>query len=340
MAVLIVGCLSLVMMPRQVVRTIDGSDNVLPRTAIQDTDYRCLGNTEAFANMSGSITPPQCTDGSHVTVGKFGASRPFASGLSPFTLAIRQVVSIGPQKQMVNVDTWRIVAGVKNLHPNGDQTTREKPSSAVSLFNSSVQSEMSIALAMPCTHPYETPADVRACNLQSKPFCEWTTPSHIAQFLLGENGFAIPTVVGPRSCDYDSAVSLVIGVLHGVEDTDFLFNMPTGFVGCWSLILTPADVLKVHDGDTVYLRTVAVWPGISATEEHVRILGVDTPELRDSLTQPAREARAFTQQWLAQGPFTLYTCKRDSFGRLLATVSRGADTLAVALATAHLTKPL
>lgn len=105
-------------------------------------------------------------------------------------------------------------------------------------------------------------------------------------------------------------------------------------VGCLGLLITPRQVARTLDGDTFALYAVGI-----STEEHVRILGVDTPELRDSLTQPAREARAFTQQWLARGDFTLYTCKRDSFGRLLAVISRGNDTLAVALTHAHLIKP-
>lgn len=104
-------------------------------------------------------------------------------------------------------------------------------------------------------------------------------------------------------------------------------------LGCLGLLITPPQVARVLDGDTFALYAVGI-----STEEHVRVLGIDTPELKDSLVQPAREARTFTRQWLTRGSFTVYTCRRDSFGRLLAVVSRGGDTLAVALAHAHLAK--
>jgi len=108
---------------------------------------------------------------------------------------------------------------------------------------------------------------------------------------------------------------------------------------CWAIVIKPIDVLNVHDGDTFALAPVQIWPGIAAYGERVRVLGVDTPELKDSLTTKAREARTFTAQWIGQGPFALEGCKRDSFGRLLAIVYRGSDTLSVALIRAGLGVP-
>lgn len=92
---------------------------------------------------------------------------------------------------------------------------------------------------------------------------------------------------------------------------------------CLRMDVPPAAVTRTVDGDTFILWSVGVPP-----EERVRVLAVDAAELRDSLG-PA--ARVFTIQWLAVGKFTLETCKRDSFGRLLATITRGSDTLAVDL---------
>jgi endonuclease YncB( thermonuclease family) len=84
----------------------------------------------------------------------------------------------------------------------------------------------------------------------------------------------------------------------------------------------------VIDGDTFVLYNVAV-----PAEDRVRVLGVDAAEIRDTLG-PA--ARAFTTEWLTRGNFRIHTCKRDSFGRLLGTVTRGTDTLATALVNARL----
>lgn len=92
---------------------------------------------------------------------------------------------------------------------------------------------------------------------------------------------------------------------------------------CATLQLDPSWVLRVKDGDTFVLRNA----GITATET-VRICCVDTPEKR---TPGADEATAFTTQWLQTGPFTLDACTRDSFGRLLGTVTRDGQNLADAL---------
>lgn len=94
--------------------------------------------------------------------------------------------------------------------------------------------------------------------------------------------------------------------------------------GCLTMTnISPRAVNRVIDGDTFTLFAVGV-----STEERVRLLGVDAAELHDSLG-PA--AKAYTTAWLSKGSFDLSTCKRDSFGRLLAVVYRGSDTLALDL---------
>src|SRR6266705_6251949 len=100
-------------------------------------------------------------------------------------------------------------------------------------------------------------------------------------------------------------------------------------VACLTLTVPAAQVSRIVDGDTFILYSVGV-----PAEERVRILGVDTPELHDTnlvIRLRALEAKDSTAAWLARGSFQLNTCKRDSFGRLLAIVSRGADTLALDL---------
>lgn len=97
---------------------------------------------------------------------------------------------------------------------------------------------------------------------------------------------------------------------------------------CLAMQVVPAQVSRTLDGDTF-----ALWSFGVPAEERVRVLGVDAAEIRDTLG-PA--AKAFTAAWIAEGPFKLETCKRDGFGRLLAVITRGSDTLAVALIQAKL----
>jgi len=100
---------------------------------------------------------------------------------------------------------------------------------------------------------------------------------------------------------------------------------------CLTLQLAPGSVMRVIDGDTFVLYSV----GIPA-EERVRVLGINAPERGQPL---AVESTTFTREWLAKGPWTLTTCKRDSFGRLLGTVTRGTEDLSKALLQAGLAVP-
>lgn len=101
---------------------------------------------------------------------------------------------------------------------------------------------------------------------------------------------------------------------------------------CLTLLIPPQQVSRVIDGDTFVLYHVGV-----PAEERVRLLEIDAPERG----QPGFfEARNFTAHWLSLSHFTLQTCKRDSFGRLLATVTRNGVSLADALyAAGHGTRP-
>lgn len=97
---------------------------------------------------------------------------------------------------------------------------------------------------------------------------------------------------------------------------------------CLTMTVPVAQVSRVIDGDTFILYSVGV-----PAEERIRVLGVDAAEIRDSL---GPMAKAFTVEWISRGPFNLQACKRDSFGRLLATVTRGSDSLSVDLIQARL----
>jgi micrococcal nuclease len=88
-----------------------------------------------------------------------------------------------------------------------------------------------------------------------------------------------------------------------------------------------ATVVDVVDGDTVVLD-------IGGREEHVRLIGIDTPEVHvDDGEQPecyGPEASAFTAQLLPPGTAVVVTrdvVGRDDYGRLLAYVTLLDGTL-------------
>lgn len=95
---------------------------------------------------------------------------------------------------------------------------------------------------------------------------------------------------------------------------------------CITVTVVQGAVKRVIDGDTFILYSVGV-----PAEERIRVLGVNSPEVG---RVGADSATAFTKRWIAAGDFLIEACKRDSFGRLLALVTRGASNLATDLINA------
>jgi len=93
---------------------------------------------------------------------------------------------------------------------------------------------------------------------------------------------------------------------------------------CWTVLVEKP--IRVIDGDT-FVTEVAIWHDLRAVER-VRLFAVDAHEMKKDTLVKGTLAKNFTIAWLAQGPFTLATCYKDSFGRILATVKRGDDDLA------------
>lgn len=103
-----------------------------------------------------------------------------------------------------------------------------------------------------------------------------------------------------------------------------------------------AKCLEVIDGDTLHLY---IDTGFHKYEEqHVRLLGVNTPELHDKdpfKREAAQAAKEFTKatvaEWAAKStdgwPLYLESYKGDSFGRWLCTVWPSSHLLAVDLST-------
>jgi endonuclease YncB( thermonuclease family) len=110
--------------------------------------------------------------------------------------------------------------------------------------------------------------------------------------------------------------------------TEYSRAIQSGHSICMSLEVLPGGVRRVYDGDTYFLYNVGV-----RNEQAVRELGINAPELKDSLGATARDS---AESWLRRAAFTLQACNYDSFGRLLGISSRGADTLGSWLINLHL----
>lgn len=101
---------------------------------------------------------------------------------------------------------------------------------------------------------------------------------------------------------------------------------------CLTIDLQPTDVINNYDGDTytVSMGPLGFW--------HIREEGIDTPE-RNKKQPGWREAKEFTRNWLAAGPFQLHTCFVLTLGRVVGSSSRNGETLAHALKQAGHIKP-
>lgn len=104
-------------------------------------------------------------------------------------------------------------------------------------------------------------------------------------------------------------------------------------------MIQPGEITRYVDGDTVD-ALVRVWMGFQdrpiIIPERIRVLGVDAAELRDPKGPAAKE---MTESWLQRGPVELRACKRDSFGRVLGTITRDDQNLATLLIEAGLGVP-
>ena len=103
-----------------------------------------------------------------------------------------------------------------------------------------------------------------------------------------------------------------------------------------------ADVVRVHDGDTLQVRA-RIWLG-QVINTKVRLAGVDTPELRgrcDREQRMAEAARDFVQRKLNDPRVTLHDIR---YGKYAGRVTRGSfsrhgEDLGAALIAAGLARP-
>lgn len=90
-----------------------------------------------------------------------------------------------------------------------------------------------------------------------------------------------------------------------------------------------ARVVRVIDGDTLSVAMI-VFPGITV-HKHLRLRGVDTPEIRGECEREKRkaaEAAAFVERWAAENPSVRVTVQTmDSFGRAVGSISADGEDL-------------
>lgn len=88
----------------------------------------------------------------------------------------------------------------------------------------------------------------------------------------------------------------------------------------------------VYDGDTIDML-IDVGFGMYS-RQRIRVLGVNTPELRGDDKQEGQRFKQLTLDWMIEGwnfsngefPFIIRTEKSDSFGRYLADITRKSDS--------------
>ena len=87
--------------------------------------------------------------------------------------------------------------------------------------------------------------------------------------------------------------------------------------------LQNVSVVSVYDGDTFKINlncSLAVY----CEKVPVRVLGVDCPEIKGKTEKEkrlAQQAKAFTKEFLSDGPISLTHCARDKYFRLLCQVN-------------------
>lgn len=81
-----------------------------------------------------------------------------------------------------------------------------------------------------------------------------------------------------------------------------------------------AEVVRVIDGDTIVM-SIDVGFDISIVKK-IRLLGVNTPEIRGESRTEGLKAKKLVEKWLEGEELTIRTAKADSFGRYLAEITR------------------
>jgi len=101
-----------------------------------------------------------------------------------------------------------------------------------------------------------------------------------------------------------------------------------------------ARVLRVIDGDTLLVE-IKIWFGQTVIE-HVRIAGIDAPEMKGrcpSEIEAARGARQYLAGLVSGEPVELRDVKREKYGRALAAVTAGGIDVPARMIEAGYARP-
>lgn len=124
----------------------------------------------------------------------------------------------------------------------------------------------------------------------------------------------------------------VLLALPRMVDTTVLPSQVTDLLGTGKAERDRAVVLRVTDGDTLRVRLV------NGSEESVRILGIDTPEVHPQVECGGQEATAAMMTLAAVGSKVVLVSDpsqgdRDRYDRLLRYVTRSGDDVGLAQVT-------
>jgi micrococcal nuclease len=88
-----------------------------------------------------------------------------------------------------------------------------------------------------------------------------------------------------------------------------------------------ALVNRIYDGDTITVD-IDLGFGVILKDQNLRLLGIDTPEIRGEERPQGLLSRKFVEERIPVGSYIIITTVRDrkeKFGRYLATVFYGVD---------------
>lgn len=134
----------------------------------------------------------------------------------------------------------------------------------------------------------------------------------------GDHGYGHDRVFG--------FVFLSICIAVAVQSILITRSMAEGLPDCSSIkavTVPPGAVVHQPDGDTFHIFTFDA-PAVVK----IRVMDAETPERGDDGFE---EAKAFTREWIARGPFRVVTCGKTTFDRIVGDVFRGDERLADAL---------
>ena len=132
----------------------------------------------------------------------------------------------------------------------------------------------------------------------------------------------------------DLSIAAIVAVLLVILFMLLIVAGARAYAGaCLTIDVPPQAVIGVKDGDTFTVFNLLPPGSVS-----IRVEGVNTPEISRKKGVPdepgAQEAKQFTAAWLGKGKFSLSTCGKHTFERIVGVVSRNGETLADALRTA------